>query len=62
MRIGNDSVAMRPDAPTRLDRAVLAVVSGPVGHLAGTVLEIGAALGAIGAQRVRERLGRGRSA
>jgi hypothetical protein len=59
MRIGNDSVAMRPDAPTRLDRAVLAVVSGPGGHLVGTLLEIGAALRPVVGARVRARLRRG---
>jgi hypothetical protein len=58
MRIGNHSGAMRTDAPTRLDRALLALVSGQVGHLVGTVLEIGPALGAVLAGRVRARLRR----
>ncbi|MGX6449413.1 hypothetical protein ACVU7I_15320 [Patulibacter sp. S7RM1-6] len=44
MRIGNDSGAMRPEAPTRLDRAVLALASGGAGHLVGTLLELLAAL------------------
>jgi hypothetical protein len=58
MRIGNDSVVTDPGAPTRLDRAVLAFASGPVGHLVGTTLEIGAALAGIARARLRARRGR----
>ncbi|MEV4421297.1 hypothetical protein AB0L40_15125 [Patulibacter sp. NPDC049589] len=50
---------MRTEAPTRLDRAVLTVVSGPVGHLVGTLLEVGAALVGIAAARLRAGLRRG---
>lgn len=49
---------MRTGAPTRLDRAVLAVVSGPVGHLIGTTWEIAAALRPVVGRRVRQRLRR----
>ncbi|MDO9408446.1 hypothetical protein [Patulibacter sp.] len=47
---------MRPGAPTRLDRAVLALVSGPLGHLVGTALEVGPTVAGILARRVRARL------
>ncbi|WP_157260955.1 hypothetical protein [Patulibacter minatonensis] len=47
-----------PGAPTRLDRTLLAVVSGPVGHLVGTALEVGAALAPVVAARVRARFAR----
>jgi hypothetical protein len=52
MRIGNDSGVMRPEAPTRSDRIVLAVVSGPIGQLLGTLLE----LAAVAAQAASARL------
>jgi hypothetical protein len=58
MRIGNDSVVMRPGGPTRLDRAVLAVVSGPAGHLVGTLLEVAPVLAGMLVARVRVRLRR----
>jgi hypothetical protein len=58
MRIGNDSVAMRPGAPTRLDRAVLAVASGPVGHLYAALRELVPAVAAAVRHRLAERLPR----
>jgi hypothetical protein len=58
MRIGNDSVAMRPGAPTRLDRAVLRLVSGSAGHLVGTAMEILPVLASMLLARVRARLRR----
>ncbi|WP_320671452.1 hypothetical protein [Patulibacter defluvii] len=45
---------MSDRAPSPLDRALLAVVSGPAGQLLGTVLE----LSALAAAGVRERLAR----
>ncbi|WP_210492396.1 hypothetical protein [Patulibacter sp. SYSU D01012] len=47
---------MRPEAPTRLDRAVLALASGTLGHLVGTLLE----LLAVGRERLGARRRRGR--
>lgn len=51
---------MRIEAPTRLDRVVLAFVSGPVGHLLGTVLELLSIAADSARRRLRARLSRRR--
>ena len=61
MRIGNDSGVMHPEAPTRLDRAVLAFASGPVGHLLGTLLELSVIAGGTLRRRVAADVARRRS-
>jgi hypothetical protein len=61
MRIGNDSGVMHPEAPTRLDRTVLAVASGPVGHLLGTLLELAVIFGGALRRRAATAVARRRS-
>jgi hypothetical protein len=61
MRIGNDSVVMHTEAPTRSDRAVLAFASGPVGHLLGTLLELVVVAGGALRERAAAAVARRRS-
>jgi hypothetical protein len=49
---------MATEAPTRLDRAVLAVAAGPAGHLLATLLDVGSALTRALAVRLRARMRR----
>ncbi|WP_022927704.1 hypothetical protein [Patulibacter americanus] len=52
---------MHPEAPTRLDRTVLAFASGPVGHLLGTLLELATIAGGALRQRAAAAVARRRS-